>query len=50
MPLDVTKRSDRKNLVATCELLFGGIDILINKAGIAMRSVVEDACASEFLT
>lgn len=42
-PLDVTDKGERSAVVTECERSLGGLDILINNAGIAMRSVVEDA-------
>jgi short-subunit dehydrogenase len=41
--LDVTKAFERKKLLREIELDFGGVDILINNAGVAMKSVAEHA-------
>ncbi len=40
-PLDVTCRADRERVVGDAERLWGGVDILINNAGVSYRSVVE---------
>ncbi|RLB52063.1 MAG: 3-oxoacyl-ACP reductase [Deltaproteobacteria bacterium] len=40
-PLDVTSREQRKAIVAEAERDWGGVDVLINNAGIAYRAVVE---------
>ncbi len=40
-PLDVTSDESRQNLIATIEKNWGGVDILINNAGISYRAVVE---------
>ncbi len=40
-PLDVTDESDRVRLIAEIETSLGGVDMLINNAGIAYRSVIE---------
>ncbi|MBL7687115.1 MAG: SDR family NAD(P)-dependent oxidoreductase [Bdellovibrionaceae bacterium] len=45
--LDVTDGRQRLSLIQECESTFGGLDILINNAGIALRSVAEDASADE---
>jgi short-subunit dehydrogenase len=45
--LDVTSKEDRVSVISECETKLGGLDILINNAGIAMRSVVEDATADD---
>ncbi len=39
---DVSKEDDCKNLIASTVDAFGGIDILINNAGISMRALFED--------
>lgn len=46
-PLDVTSDAQRRAIVSECESRFGGIDILINNAGVALRSVAEDASPSD---
>src|SRR5688500_15120306 len=40
-PLDVTNENERKALIEEIAWGFGGVDILINNAGIAYRAVVE---------
>lgn len=40
-PLDVTNEDDRKRLFIEIQKLWGGVDILINNAGISYRSVIE---------
>lgn len=40
-PLDVTSNEERTALIAEIEREWGGVDILINNAGISFRSVVE---------
>lgn len=45
--LDVTSKEEREKVIFDCEQLYGGLDILINNAGVAMRSVAEDATAEE---
>jgi short-subunit dehydrogenase len=40
-PLDVTKAEEREALIAEAERDWGGIDILINNAGVSYRAVVE---------
>lgn len=40
-PLDVTDEKDRINIINEIQKLWGGVDILINNAGISYRSVVE---------
>ncbi|MBK7963845.1 MAG: SDR family NAD(P)-dependent oxidoreductase [Bdellovibrionales bacterium] len=46
-PLDVTSKEERIAVISECEATLGGLDVLINNAGIAMRSVVEDASADD---
>jgi short-subunit dehydrogenase len=41
-PLDVTLENEREAVVAEAADRWGGVDILINNAGVAYRSVVED--------
>lgn len=45
--LDVTNSTQRFNLVQECESKYGGVDVLINNAGVSMRSVVEDASTND---
>jgi len=40
--LDVTRGTDWRNAVATCEREFGGLDIVVNNAGIFNTSGLED--------
>ncbi len=40
-PLDVTRDVERKAIVAEANARWGGVDILINNAGISLRAVVE---------
>jgi NAD(P)-dependent dehydrogenase (short-subunit alcohol dehydrogenase family) len=40
--LDVTRSADWRNAVATCEREFGGLDIVVNNAGIFNTSGLED--------
>jgi short-subunit dehydrogenase len=39
--LDVTRAADRKAVVAEASARWGGVDVLINNAGISLRAVVE---------
>lgn len=41
LPMDVTSEEDRTRLYQDIEKLWGGVDVLINNAGISYRSVVE---------
>ena len=47
--LDVTKVEEREAIVAEAEQDWGGVDILINNAGIAYRAVVEHVTEDERL-
>jgi short-subunit dehydrogenase len=40
-PLDVTSSEERENVIGEAEQRWGGVDILINNAGVTYRSVVE---------
>ncbi len=42
VPTDVTKAEDCKQLIDKTIATFGGIDVLINNAGISMRALFED--------
>jgi NAD(P)-dependent dehydrogenase (short-subunit alcohol dehydrogenase family) len=44
---DISKDSDRKNLVSACKLKFGSIDVLVNNAGVAPKSRVDILETSE---
>ncbi|MBW2712693.1 MAG: SDR family NAD(P)-dependent oxidoreductase [Deltaproteobacteria bacterium] len=46
-PLDVTQEDQRSELVREIQSLWGGVDVLINNAGIAYRSVVEHMSPQE---
>ena len=46
-PLDITVAGERRRTVAEASALWGGVDVLINNAGVACRSVVEHATADE---
>ena len=46
-PLDVTDESQRKRVVEEVTALWGGVDVLINNAGISYRSVVEEMSTEE---
>jgi short-subunit dehydrogenase len=48
-PLDVVSTSQRHRVVAAAEARFGGIDVLVNNAGISYRSVVEHVTEDERL-
>lgn len=48
-PLDVTNDSERRALVEEIERDWGGVDVLINNAGLAYRSVVEHMSDDEEL-
>lgn len=49
LPLDVTQPRERESVVAEIQRLWGGVDILINNAGVAYRSVVEHVTEDERL-
>ena len=46
-PLDVTKDAERKAVVREANSRWGGVDVLVNNAGISMRSVVEHVTEAE---
>lgn len=46
-PLDVISHNSRKVLIREIESLWGGVDVLVNNAGISFRSSLEDMDASE---
>jgi len=46
--LDVTRAADWRNAVAACEREFGGLDILINNAGILSTKGIEDTSEEEW--
>lgn len=48
-PLDVVRGDQRRGLVRELEQRFGGVDVLVNNAGISYRSVLEHAEESEVL-
>lgn len=45
--LDVTNPSERQNLIEEINSVLGGVDILINNAGLSFRSVVEHVTGAE---
>lgn len=49
VPLDVTRQADRKAAVAAAEARFDAIDVLVNNAGVAYRSVLEHVTEDDFL-
>lgn len=49
IPLDVTHGSERRAAVAAAVARFGPIDVLINNAGVAVRSVLEHVTENDFL-
>jgi len=46
-PLDVTQDSERKAVVREANARWGGVDVLLNNAGISLRSVAEHVTESE---
>lgn len=48
-PLDVTLEREREEVVAEATRRFGGVDMLVNNAGIAYRAVVEHVSEAEFI-
>jgi NAD(P)-dependent dehydrogenase (short-subunit alcohol dehydrogenase family) len=47
--LDVTHAGDRRRIVSEADQRWGGIDVLVNNAGVAYRSVLEHVTEHEFL-
>jgi hypothetical protein len=47
--LDVTSREERMALIGEAEERWGGVDVLINNAGVAYRSVLEHVTEAELL-
>jgi short-subunit dehydrogenase len=43
VPTDVTKKEDCQCLIEKCVAKFGGVDVLINNAGISMRALFEQS-------
>jgi NAD(P)-dependent dehydrogenase (short-subunit alcohol dehydrogenase family) len=50
VPLDVTHGAERRAAVAAAVARFGPIDVLVNNAGVAYRSVLEHVNENDFLT
>jgi short-subunit dehydrogenase len=48
-PLDVTNQSEREQLIEEAEWRWGGIDVLVNNAGLSYRAVVEHVSEDERL-
>ena len=48
-PLDVTEASQREEVVGEVDNKWGGVDILINNAGISYRAVIEHSSEAEDL-
>lgn len=46
-PLDVTRADERERVVAWIEAELGGVDVLINNAGVSYRAVVEHVTETE---
>lgn len=46
-PLNITHEADRRQVIAEISRKWGGVDVLINNAGVAYRSVVEHVVESE---
>jgi hypothetical protein len=47
--LDVTHDAERRAVIDECEARWGGVDVLVNNAGVAYRSVLEHVTETEFL-
>lgn len=48
-PLDVTVKAERMTVVEECDGRWGGVDVLINNAGLSYRAVVEHVTEEERL-
>jgi NAD(P)-dependent dehydrogenase (short-subunit alcohol dehydrogenase family) len=48
-PLDVTMDGNRRRLIEEADELWGGVDVLVNNAGVAYRSVLEHVTEAEFI-
>jgi NAD(P)-dependent dehydrogenase (short-subunit alcohol dehydrogenase family) len=48
-PLDVTMDGNRRRLIEEIDDRWGGVDVLINNAGVAYRSVLEHVTEAEFI-
>ncbi len=48
-PLDVTRDHERRAVVAEIDARWGGVDVLVNNAGVAYRSVLEHVAEADFL-
>lgn len=48
-PLDVTLEREREAAIAEATRRFGGVDVLVNNAGVAYRAVVEHVSEAEFI-
>lgn len=48
-PLDVTLEPEREATIAEATRRFGGVDVLVNNAGVAYRAVVEHVSEAEFI-
>lgn len=49
-PLDVVNEAEREAAVQEVERRWGGIDVLVNNAGVAYRAVVEHVAEAEFIS
>jgi NAD(P)-dependent dehydrogenase (short-subunit alcohol dehydrogenase family) len=48
-PLDVTRDDERRAVVSEIVARWGGVDVLVNNAGVAYRSVLEHVTEADFL-